>query len=292
MRRSASTTTATHRRVSVVTEGACDVWVAPSRRSRRTRATFDALLSPAERAQVERFRAEERTAPAHGVPRAPAAANRPLPRSRPSAPRPRPALPRLRRGPRQAPAEGRRSTGLLGRPLRRPARLRLRRRRSGGRRRRRLDGQVDPSTDLMEFVLTPGERRSVEEAPVARRPGLFLGYWTAKEAVVKQLGTGVSVPLTSVAVGSPGSSRRSSSTSTDAATRRCGSGTWTSVPPTRRPSRPPTRSRGYALPRCPRASSPERAEPPAAGRSGSAHRVGQADREPVASASEPRASSS
>ena len=71
MRRSASTTTATHRRVSVVTDGGV-------RRLGRPLAAFEAhrgylrrSLSLAERAQVERFRAEERPRPAHGVPRVP-----------------------------------------------------------------------------------------------------------------------------------------------------------------------------------------------------------------------------
>ena len=59
MRRSASTTTATHRRVSVVTEGGVRRLGRPLAAFEAHRATFDALLSPAERAQVERFRAEE-----------------------------------------------------------------------------------------------------------------------------------------------------------------------------------------------------------------------------------------
>ena len=209
MRRSASAAKATFPSARVVPEGACDVWVARPAAFEAHRHSLDALLSPVERAQVERFRAEED--------RARARASRALLRVLIGRYLGREAgsLDLDRRCPVCGGAHGKpRLNGAhrLAFSVSHCADLLVFAFDGGapvGVDVERLDGQVDPpSRELMELVLTPGERLRVEEAPVATRAGLFLGYWTAKEAVVKQLGTGVSVPLASVAVGSPASSRR------------------------------------------------------------------------------------
>jgi 4'-phosphopantetheinyl transferase len=65
-----------------------------------------------------------------------------------------------------------------------------------------------PSPELVEMALTPAERRRLDEAPVSDRWAMFLRYWTGKEAVLKQLGTGLSVPLHDVTVHPPGPVRK------------------------------------------------------------------------------------
>jgi 4'-phosphopantetheinyl transferase len=57
-----------------------------------------------------------------------------------------------------------------------------------------------PPPELVELALTPGERRLLAQAPPPERWRRFLHYWTRKEAVLKQLGTGLSTPLTDVQV--------------------------------------------------------------------------------------------
>lgn len=47
--------------------------------------------------------------------------------------------------------------------------------------------------DLVDFTLTPAERRRLERTPAAQRRGVFLHYWTGKEAALKALGTGLDV---------------------------------------------------------------------------------------------------
>jgi 4'-phosphopantetheinyl transferase len=51
----------------------------------------------------------------------------------------------------------------------------------------------DVSAELLDFALTPAERHRVQEAPVRQRQQVFLHHWTGKEAVLKALGTGLSV---------------------------------------------------------------------------------------------------
>ncbi len=57
--------------------------------------------------------------------------------------------------------------------------------------------------DLARRVLSPREFRTLEQAPPARRKHLFLSFWTIKEAVVKALGRGMSLPLSSITVTFP-----------------------------------------------------------------------------------------
>jgi 4'-phosphopantetheinyl transferase len=52
-----------------------------------------------------------------------------------------------------------------------------------------------PPAELVELALTPAERRHLAKAPPPERWRRFLGYWTRKEAVLKQLGTGLAIPL-------------------------------------------------------------------------------------------------
>jgi 4'-phosphopantetheinyl transferase len=54
--------------------------------------------------------------------------------------------------------------------------------------------------ELVELALTRGERRRLAQTPPAERWRAFLGSWTRKEAVLKQLGTGLSTPLTDLRV--------------------------------------------------------------------------------------------
>lgn len=58
----------------------------------------------------------------------------------------------------------------------------------------------EPPADLLELALTPTERRRVARLPVPGRWPEFLRYWTRKEAVLKQLGTGMATPLHQVVV--------------------------------------------------------------------------------------------
>jgi 4'-phosphopantetheinyl transferase len=58
----------------------------------------------------------------------------------------------------------------------------------------------EPPPELVELALTPSERRQLARSPARDRWRLFLRCWTRKEAVLKQLGTGLSVPLQDVAV--------------------------------------------------------------------------------------------
>jgi 4'-phosphopantetheinyl transferase len=64
-----------------------------------------------------------------------------------------------------------------------------------------------PPPELVELALTPAERRRLAQAPPSERWRRFLGYWTRKEAVLKQLGTGLSTPLHDLEV-DPASSGR------------------------------------------------------------------------------------
>jgi 4'-phosphopantetheinyl transferase len=50
---------------------------------------------------------------------------------------------------------------------------------------------VDP--ELLEFTLTATERLRMQEVPAAQRTRTFLHHWTAKEAILKALGTGLDV---------------------------------------------------------------------------------------------------
>lgn len=47
---------------------------------------------------------------------------------------------------------------------------------------------------LVRRILTPAERQAVQAKPPAGRPALFLHYWTAKEACLKAIGTGLARP--------------------------------------------------------------------------------------------------
>ena len=58
----------------------------------------------------------------------------------------------------------------------------------------------DVCAELLEFTLTPAERRRVREEPAPRRRQAFLRYWTGKEAVFKALGTGLDVEPQAVAL--------------------------------------------------------------------------------------------
>jgi 4'-phosphopantetheinyl transferase len=192
-------------------EGGCDVWVARLEAFARRRRALDALLSPVERAQVESLRREEdrdRARASRGLLRVLAGRYLGLD-------------PRLLEVDRRCPvcgeAHGRpRLTGPGAPSLELSVAhcsdllvLAFDAGAAVGVDVERLDDLAEPpSPELMELVLTPHERARVLDAPAATRSRLFLGYWTCKEAVVKQLGTGVSVPLSSVGVEGPGPPRR------------------------------------------------------------------------------------
>jgi 4'-phosphopantetheinyl transferase len=57
-----------------------------------------------------------------------------------------------------------------------------------------------PPPELLELALTPAERRRLDQVPASDQWRAFLRYWTRKEAVLKQLGIGLSAPLHDVAV--------------------------------------------------------------------------------------------
>jgi len=60
-----------------------------------------------------------------------------------------------------------------------------------------------PTEQLLDLALTPGERRRVEILPPAARWRLFLRYWTHKEAILKSLGTGLSISPRAVTLAPP-----------------------------------------------------------------------------------------
>lgn len=50
---------------------------------------------------------------------------------------------------------------------------------------------LEPNVDLPRAVLAPAERERIEALPQSRRAVAFLHHWTAKEAYLKALGTGL-----------------------------------------------------------------------------------------------------
>jgi 4'-phosphopantetheinyl transferase len=52
-----------------------------------------------------------------------------------------------------------------------------------------------PPPELVELALTPAERHHLAQVPPAERWRRFLRCWTRKEAALKQLGTGLATPL-------------------------------------------------------------------------------------------------
>jgi 4'-phosphopantetheinyl transferase len=56
-----------------------------------------------------------------------------------------------------------------------------------------LGWNSETSPELVEFALTPDERRFLQAAPRSLHHGRFLRYWTGKEAVLKALGVGLAV---------------------------------------------------------------------------------------------------
>jgi 4'-phosphopantetheinyl transferase len=68
----------------------------------------------------------------------------------------------------------------------------------------------DVGAELLDFTLTPAERGSLLELPAPQRRRMFLRQWTGKEAVLKALGTGLDVELQAVTLApSPGTGRAS-----------------------------------------------------------------------------------
>ena len=61
-----------------------------------------------------------------------------------------------------------------------------------------------PSHELLELACAPAERRRVWDAPPHDRGRMFLSYWTGKEAVVKMTGAGLACALPDVHLPPPG----------------------------------------------------------------------------------------
>jgi 4'-phosphopantetheinyl transferase len=62
---------------------------------------------------------------------------------------------------------------------------------------------VERSVDALGLAgryFSPGEAAAVNAAPTSERRRLFLRYWTAKEAAMKAIGGGLSIPLNQVMV--------------------------------------------------------------------------------------------
>jgi 4'-phosphopantetheinyl transferase len=64
--------------------------------------------------------------------------------------------------------------------------------------------RLDDALDLMEGNLTDREASWLRAASTTSRSRVFLQLWTRKEAVVKAIGTGLSLPLDSFDTGVPG----------------------------------------------------------------------------------------
>ena len=175
--------------------GVCELWVARAARFAGDQGRLQELLPPAERAQVDRHRRE--------------ADRRRLRLSR--------ALLRVLLGrylelePGRVPVD--RGCPVCGRPHGKPrlpgrARLQFSVAHAGGLLAfafqqgtpvgvdvEAVAGPDRPPPELVELALTPAERRRLAQAPPPERWRRFLGYWTRKEAALKQLGTGLATPL-------------------------------------------------------------------------------------------------
>ena len=184
-------------------EGGCEVWIANMPEFADHQAALDGVLAPEERTHVERFRGGRATARlsrrllrlvlAHYLDLAPAEIQ--IDRSCAACGRPH-GKPRLRGRPGAATAGIEFSvahggdlivlafagTALIGVDI------------------EPTGAPQDASAELLEFTLTPAERRRVREAPEHQRRQVFLRYWTGKEAVLKALGTGLDVEPQAVAL--------------------------------------------------------------------------------------------
>jgi 4'-phosphopantetheinyl transferase len=54
--------------------------------------------------------------------------------------------------------------------------------------------------DLIEYLMSAGERRSLDTLPKEQRPAAFLQCWTSKEAFLKGVGVGLTAALRSIEV--------------------------------------------------------------------------------------------
>jgi 4'-phosphopantetheinyl transferase len=54
--------------------------------------------------------------------------------------------------------------------------------------------------DLLEYLMSDGERQSLDTLPKDKRPAAFLQCWTSKEAFLKGVGVGLSAALRSIEV--------------------------------------------------------------------------------------------
>jgi 4'-phosphopantetheinyl transferase len=191
---------------AIIPEQVCDVWVAPLEVFAPHQRRLHALLTAAERAQVQRYRREHDRVRAslsrsllrlllarylrlepHGIG---------LDRRCPACGHPH-GKPRLRDvpGPKFSVAH---AGGLLVFAFHGTAPVGVDVEPLGS----------DPPAELVEMTLSPAERRQLHRAPARDRGRVFLRYWTGKEAVLKQLGTGLSVPLRHVTVDPSGPVRK------------------------------------------------------------------------------------
>ena len=177
-------------------EGDCEIWIASVAEFAEHRATLDGVLTPAERAHVQRVREGQPTARlsrallrlvlARYLNVAPAEVE--IDRTCPDCGRSH-GRPRLQRRPETATEAIEFSVSHGGDLLvlafagHAPVGVDV----------EPIGAHEDVSAELWEFTLTAAERQRLQEVPVVQRRRIFLRYWTAKEAVLKALGTGLDV---------------------------------------------------------------------------------------------------
>jgi 4'-phosphopantetheinyl transferase len=181
-------------------EGVCEVWVADPAAFAPHRHRLDTLLTPAERAHADGHRREAdrhrlrlsrallRLLLAGYLDRDPGTIA--VDRRCPTCPRPH-GRPRLPGSPLQLSVAH--AAGLLVFAVRTGPPVGVDVEPIGGR-------GPEPPAELAELALTSAERRRLARVPPAGRWPEFLRHWTRKEAVLKQLGTGLSIPLQDVTV--------------------------------------------------------------------------------------------
>jgi 4'-phosphopantetheinyl transferase len=62
------------------------------------------------------------------------------------------------------------------------------------------DDRQIPATDISKRFFTPEEHAEVQQEQAEQRTGIFLRYWTAKEAVMKATGLGLSLDPAKIAI--------------------------------------------------------------------------------------------
>ena len=184
-------------------EGACEIWIASIPEFAEHQAALDGVLTPEERAHVERVREGQATARlSRGLLRLVLARYLDLPPAEIEIDRSCPYCDRLHGRPR-----------LLRRPETALESIEFSVSHGGDLLVLAFVGHapvgvdIEPigasevvAAELLDFTLTADERARLQDLPAPQRRRMFLRLWTGKEAVLKALGTGLDVEPQAVAL--------------------------------------------------------------------------------------------